>query len=55
MEIPTKELTKTNGGGFEKVRNIKDNVATFDKHYNYNSFFLNLNLMIYKTFSMQIK
>jgi hypothetical protein len=44
MEIPTKELTKTNGGGFEKAGNTKDNVTTFDKHYNYNSFFLRLKL-----------
>jgi hypothetical protein len=29
MEIPTKELIETNGGGFEKVGGIKDNVATF--------------------------
>jgi hypothetical protein len=44
MEIPTKELTETNGGGFEKVEDTKDNVATFDKHYNYNNSFLPLKL-----------
>jgi hypothetical protein len=44
MEMPTKKLIETTGGGFEKVGNTKDNVATFDKHYNYNSFFLTLKL-----------
>jgi hypothetical protein len=44
MEIPTKELIETNGGGFEKVGGIKDNVATFDKHYSYNSSFLTIKL-----------
>jgi hypothetical protein len=44
MEIPTKELTKTNGGEFEKAGDTKNNVATFNKHYNYNSSFLTLKL-----------
>lgn len=44
MEIPTKELIETNGGGFEKVGDTKGNVAPFDKHYNYNSSFLTLKL-----------
>jgi len=44
MEMPTKKLIETNGGGFEKVGNTKDNVVTFDKHYNYNSFFLTVKL-----------